>query len=399
MHGLSFFLSLLCLTAVGFSLAAIYAAREFFSRAPKTGADFSPPISILKPVRGSDGDAYENLASFCRQDYPQYQVIFGVRDEADPARGVLARLIRDFPKVDIQVVRCDRDVATNPKVSSLIQIQRKAGYPFWLVCDSDIGVDRDYLRRLIQPMVDPAVGAVTCMYRSLSKGWIGTLEALRESTEFCPHVLVARKFEGIRFGLGSSILVRREALDQIGGMSSIADYLADDFLLGNRVAKAGYTVVLSDVVVQHELSITSFSELLRRQIRWNRGIRVCRPWGYRGLLFTYGVPASRLLLLATHGSALGWALFGVVWISRLAMAHIVGARYLSDRAARKFLGWVPVQDLVSFVLWCVGLFGNVVSWRDQTFRLTKEGKLLAIHNRPPEMVRSVCSDVSIPIAH
>lgn len=390
MHGLSFFLALLCLTAVGFSLAAIYAAREFFQMAPKAGLDFSPPISILKPIRGSDGGAYQNFASFCRQEYPQYQVVFGVRDEADPVKEVLERLIRDFPNVDIQIARCGRNVGTNPKISTLIQMQGKAKHPFWLVCDSDIRVDQDYLKRLIQPMVDPAVGAVTCMCRSLSKGWIGTLEALRESTEFCPHVLVARKLEGIRFGLGSSILVRREVLDQIGGISPIADYLADDFQLGNRVAKAGYAVMLSDVVVQHDLSITSFKELLRRQIRWNRGIRVCRPWGYRGLIFTHGVPASLMLLFVNHGSALSWALFGAVWISRLAMAHIIGARYLSDRAARKFLWWVPVQDLISFALWGMGLFGNAVSWRDQDFRLTKEGKLVA---------RSTESDVPIPVAH
>lgn len=376
MHGLSFVLSLLCLTAVGFYGTALYAASNFFSRAKKEPlSSFLPPVSILKPLRGADSGAYENLASFCRQEYPKLQLIFGVGNSQDPILGMLEQLTRDFPAVDIQIVLCDRVLGANPKVSSLIQMRERAKHPLLLVCDSDIRVSVDYLRRLVQPMRDSAVGVVTCMCRSLSKGWIGTLEALRESTEFCPNVLVARQTEGIRFALGSGILIRNEALNKIGGFESIADYLADDYLLGHRVAEAGYAVVLSDVVVEHDLSRMSFAQFFRRQLRWNRGIRVCRPWGYRGLLFTYGIPASLLLLLAAGESPFVRVLFGAVWVSRWTMAYVVGVLCIGDRAARKFWVWAPAQDLVSFGLWCAGLFGNTVYWRGQFFRLSSKGKL------------------------
>ncbi len=368
-----------CLTSAGFYLFSIYSAFEFFSRSKKTPQEepgYCPPISILKSVCGVDDGAYDNLASFCRQDYPQYQVIFGVHDKQDPILPVIQRLMRDFEGLDIQLVLCDRVMGANPKVSNLIQMETRAKHPFLLICDSDIRVGKDYLGRVIQPMRDPSIGVVTGMCHSLSKGGIGTLEALRESTEFCPHVLVARKLEGIKFGLGSAILVRRRALERVGGLNSIADYLADDFLLGNRIANAGYTVELSDLVVEHDLSIQDFRRFVRRQIRWNRGIRVCRPWGYRGLLFTYGVPASVLFLAFIGGSPWGWAVFGLTLSIRLMMAYTVGAWFLNDRAARRFLWAVPLQDVVSFVLWCFGLFGNAVYWRGQYFKLTPEGKLL-----------------------
>ena len=376
-----------CGTAVGFSLFSIWCAAEFF-RGKKEIAEsreFLPAVSILKSLCGLDRGTYENLASFCRQDYPKFQLLLGVHDERDPVIPVLRRVVRDFPQVDIQIIPCGRTLGANPKVSNLVQMEEKAEHPLLLVCDSDVRVGRDTLRRLVRPIADPAVGAVTCMCRSLSKGWIGTLEALREATEFCPGVLAANYLEGMKFGLGSAILVRREALERIGGFASIVDYLADDFLLGNRISKAGTTVVLSEVVVEHELSLGSLRALVQRQIRWNRGIRICRPWGYRGLLFTYGVPMSLALLLAGGGSAFAWGMLGAVWITRLAMAHIVGAGHLHDRAARKFLWLVPLQDLFSFGLWLSGLFGYRISWRGHSYRLTKAGKLIPLEADAPAL--------------
>ena len=375
-----FFLSALfsipCVTAAGFCLFNVYAAARFFSRRVPPPPQVPPPVSILKSVCGLDPGTYENLASFCRQEYPRFELLLGVRDEQDPVIPVLRRLMRDFPGVDIRLIPCGRVLGANPKVSNLIQMQAAARYPLLLLCDSDIRVARDGLRRMVGPMADPRVGAITCMCRSLSKGAVGTFEALRESTEFCPGVISAERLEGMKFGLGSAILVRREALERIGGFAAICDYLADDFLLGNRIADAGYAVLLSDVVVEHDLSFRSFRALAQRQIRWNRGIRVCRPWGYRGLFLTYGIPMSLPLVLAAGRSPWAWGLFAAVWAARLGMAHFVGSRILRDRAARKFLWLVPAQDLFSFGLWCCGLFGDRISWRGRSFRLTRTGKLV-----------------------
>jgi ceramide glucosyltransferase len=372
-----------CVTSIAFSLFSIRCASEFFStrRQPPGGGE--PPVSIFKSVRGADEGMYEDLASFCRLDYPAYELLFGVYDPNDPAIPLIERLRRDFPETDIRLVLCDRVSGANPKVSNLVQLEPHAKYPMFLVCDSDIRVQRDFLRRLVAPMRDASVGAVTCMCQSLSKGAVATLEALRQATEFCPNVLVASKLEGIRFGLGSATLARAEAVRKIGGFASIADYLADDYLLGNRIAAAGYRVVLSDIIVQHGLSIGSFRDLFRRQLRWNRGIRSCRPWGYRGLLFTYGIPMSLLFLAASRFSPAGWGLFGATWGIRLLAANIIGARYFNDRAARKFVLLTPLQDLLSFALWCAGLAGSGVHWRGQAFRLTREGKLVPLTRQVP----------------
>jgi len=368
-----------CLSAIWFYWAAISGARDLFSGPEKRKQDdFCPPVSILKPLCGFDKDTYENLASFCRQDYPEYQIVFGVRDREDPSVEVVERIIRDFPRRDIRLVVDGRMLGASPKVSNLANMQREAKYPFLLVSDGDIRVGEDYMKRVTRPARDPAVGVVTCMHRSLSKGLAATIEALRISTDFCAGLLVARKLEGVKFALGSTTLVRKEALDKIGGFPALADYLADDFMLGNWVGKAGYTVVLSDYVVEHALATRSLRDLIHREIRWNRGMRISRPWGYLGLIFTQGVPMSLLFLSLTARFAFGWVVLSATWGARLVMGQVVGSRYLKDRAARKYLWLVPLADLIGFVPWCYSLFGNTVEWRAQRFHLTPLGKMVPV---------------------
>ncbi len=375
-------LTIPCLSAIWFYCYAISGAKDLFSGIRKIEPDFWPPLTIFKPLCGIDGDLYANLASFCRQDYPEYQIVFGVRDRSDPSVEAVKQVIRDFPQRDIRLVIDNRMLGASPKVSNLANMEKEAKYPFLLISDGDIRVGEDYLKRIVQPMRDPNVGVVTCMHRSLSKGLAATVEALRISTDFCAGLLVARKLEGVKFALGSTILVRKEALEKIGGFSAFADYLADDFMLGNLVGKAGYAVVLSDYVVEHALTTRCLTDLIRREIRWNRGMRVSRPWGYLGLIFTQGVPMSLFLLLWTTRSVFGWAILAATWIARLTAAHIVGFRYLKDRAARKYLWLVPVADLIGFVPWCYSLIGNTVDWRDQRFRLTPLGKLVLVPSSP-----------------
>lgn len=369
-------LLLLCLSATWFYCYAIYAAIDFFGNLNPIDPDFHPPVTILKPICGLDSDAYQNLASFCQQNYPKYQIIFSIRDPQDSAVEVVQKIIYNFPNIDIQLVVSTRPLGTNPKVSNLANAQAHAKYSIWAIADSDIRVDPDYLIRVIQPMRDSSVGVVTCLYRSLANGWVAILEAVGISTEFHSGVLVARKMEGMKFALGSTIVIQKAVLEAIGGFLAIADYLADDFLLGNLAAKAGYKVVLSDYVVEHTLSKGCITESIKRQIRWARGTRVSRPWGYLGLIFTYGTATSLLLLIATGGSVLGWAGLIITWSARLLMGWVVGVWSLKDSVAKKFLWLVPVRDLISFALWCYSFISNQIEWRGQKLKLTKGGKLL-----------------------
>lgn len=381
-------LLLLSLTAIGFYCYSSYAAIDFFSRPHRIDSDFHPPITILKPICGIDSDAYENLASFCRQDYPEYQIVFGVRDEQDLGIAVVKQIISDFPTLDLRLVVSDRKIGTNLKVSNLANAALEAKYPLLLIADSDIRVDSDYLRRVIQPLRDQNVGVVTCLYRSLVQGWVAAFEALEISTKFQPGVLVARQLDGLNFALGSTILLRKAALEAIGGFQAVADYLADDYQLGHLPAQAGYKVVISDYVVEHVLATESLTNLIQRQIRWARCIRVSRIWGYLGLIFTHGTATSLLCLLASGGSMLGWVVLSITWSTRLAMAWIVGVRSLQDAVARKFLWLVPLRDLLSFALWCYSLVGNNIEWRGRKLKLVEGGKLVELAADQIELIAS-----------
>jgi ceramide glucosyltransferase len=375
---------MLCFSAVWFYAYSIYAAADLFSSVQPIDPDFSPPISILKPIRGLDTHAYENLASICRQDYPLYQIVFGVRDEQDPGLEVVRRIANDFPQIDIRIVTSRRLIGANLKVSNLANMVAEASYPLLLISDSDIRVGSDYLRRVVAPMRDPGVGVVTCMYRSIVSGWAAIIEALGVSTEFHAGVLTARKLEGMKFALGSTILMRKAALEAIGGFRAVADYLGDDFLLGNLPARAGYSVVLSDYVVEHVLDPENFADLFQHQTRWARSTRASRPWGYAGLICTYGIATSLLFLLATHGSRLGWAVLSVTWGARLAMGWIVGSRYLKDSVASRYIWLVPLRDLISFIVWCYSFVGDTIEWRGERFKLVKGGKIVRLEPNADE---------------
>ncbi len=380
--GYYFLLLILCLSAISYYCYGIYAAIEFFSHPTKIDRDFQPPISILKPICGLDIDTYENFASFCQQDYPEYQIIFGVLDEGDPSVEVVKKIISDFPEIDICLVVSDRAIGTNLKVSNLANAQAKAKYSILLLADSDVRVGSNYLRRVIQPMRDPSVGVVTCLYRPLVRGWVAILEAIGISTEYHPSILVARKLEGMKFALGPTIVIRKTVLEAVGGFLAIADYLADDFQLGYLPAQAGYKVVLSDYIIDHLITTENFIDLIDRQTRWNCCTRVSRPWGYLGLIFTYGTVTSSLFLIATGGAILGWAAFALAWTTRLIMAWIVGVNCLDDGITKKFLWLVPLADHTRFLLWCYSFVGNTFSWRGRRLKLTKGGKLVVLSDDP-----------------
>lgn len=373
-----FLLLCLCLSACWFYCYAMYAAITFFRRSHLVTQDIHPLVSILKPICGRDGEAYQNLASFCQQDYPEYQLIFAVRNAQDPGIEAVQKIIHDFPNLDIQLVVSDRTIGTNLKVSNLANAAAVAKHEILVIADSDIRVGKDYLRRIVQPLQDSSVGVVTCPYRSRARGYAATLEALGSSTEFHAGLFVGRQLEGIKFGLGSTIVIRKQVLQVIGGFRAIANYLEDDFQLGYLPTRSGYKVVLSDYVVEHVLTNSTLSESIQRQIRWARGTRVSRPLGYVGLIFTHGTATSLLFLIATGGSWLGWAGLGLTWSTRLVMAWVIGVRSLKDPATKKFLWLVPLRDIISFALWCYSSVGSSIQWRGQKLRLTKNGQLVQL---------------------
>ena len=374
--------SILSIGSIFYYLYSLYATIIFFNETQEIDPDFSPPVSILKPLCGLDWESYTALTSFCDQDYPLYQIIFSVQDSQDPSIEIAHKIQQDFPDLDIELVICDREAALrdraigiNPKINNIANGATKAKYPILVLSDSDIQVEKDYLKTIIQPFADPSVGVVTCLYNSLTEGFLSSFEALDIASQFCPKVLTARQLEGIKFAFGSTIAIRQETLDKIGGFVSIANYLADDYQLGYLANQNGYSVILSPYLVEHRLGTVTLSTFFHRQIRWFKCIRVERFWGYVGLIFTYGIISSFILLLLTQGSLFGWSIFGLVWNIRFFTAYLITINYLKDSNAKEFFLLIPLRDFVSFGIWCYSFIGNQVIWRGKTYQLLPNGQL------------------------
>lgn len=338
-----------------------------------------PPVSILKPLKGTDPDIYESFRSHCLQDYPEYEIIFGVSDAADPAVASVQQLQGEFPDHAVRLVVSPNILGANVKVSNLEQMLPAARYQHLLVNDSDIRVERDYLRRVMAPLADEQVGMVTCLYRGVAAPTFGSqLESLGISTDFCPGVLVARQLEGgLRFGLGSTLAFRRSDLERIGGFSAIVDYLADDYELGRRIAALALQVRLSDVVVETHLPAYDLGGFFSHQLRWARGVRDSRAAGYVGLVSTYGLMWGLLAVAAAHGAPWSWAVLGFTMLLRLAVALTVGRSVLQDAQLPKHLWLLPLRDLVAVVVWVASFAGNTVTWRGDRFKVRK-GRLIRL---------------------
>jgi ceramide glucosyltransferase len=335
-----------------------------------------PPISILKPLKGIDPEIWESFCSHCEQDYPQFQVIFGVSEGNDPAVEFVRKLQLKYPKLPIELIVCERILGTNIKVSNLVQMLPAARHEILLVNDSDIRVPSEYLRKVVAPLADSAVGLVTCLYRGIATPTLGSrLESLGISTDFIPGVLSARFLEnGLHFGLGSTLAFRRLDLQAIGGFETLLDYLADDYELGRRIAATGKRVELSVATVSTFLPAYSLSQFFRHQLRWSRTIRDARRWGYAGLLFTFGLPWALLVLLASWGATWAWMLFAVTFVMRFGVGLATAVGVLDDRQIARNILWWPLRDLLGPFLWASSFTGDRIDWRGDVFSL-KDGRL------------------------
>ncbi len=373
--------------SIGYYGLCLFSAARFLGeqRAAGGGARPTPtslhPVSILKPLKSTDPEMYESFRSHCLQDYPEYEIIFGVSDADDPAIAFVERLQAEFPQVPIRLVLCLKSLGANTKVSNLAQMVTEAKYEHIVVNDSDIRVEADYVRSVAAPLLDPRVGLVTCLYRGVASASQGSrLESLFISTDFSAGVLVARLLEGgLHFGLGSTLAFRRSDLAATGGFEVLADYLADDYEIGRRIAGLGLGVELSGTVVETFLPRYHLKQFLDHQLRWARTIRDSRPGGYAGLVATFGLPWALLALVCARGAGWAWVLLGAVIVMRYAVALVVGRKVLQDRQVTKWLALVPVRDFVAALVWLIGFWGHAVTWRGDSFRL-KDGKLVRIHS-------------------
>jgi ceramide glucosyltransferase len=340
-------------------------------------------VSILKPLRGTDPEMYESFRSHCLQDYPEFEIIFGVSDANDPAIQLVQQLKAEFPQRPIRLMVCPEKLGSNIKVSNLAQMVREARYEYIIVNDSDIRVESDYLRRVLAPLTDPKVGLVTCLYRGIANATLGShLESLGISTDFAAGVLVAQTVENeICFGLGSTLAFRRRDLHAIGGFEALVDYLADDYQIGSRIAALGLKVDLSDVVVDTFLPRYTLRGFFDHQLRWARTVRDSRFWGYVGLGLTFGLPWALLALIFSRGAAWAWALLACTAVMRFAAAIVFGKYVLKDRQAMRSLALIPVRDLVAMLVWIVSFAGHKIVWRGDRFSL-ENGKLKRISDQP-----------------
>ena len=373
---------LVILPSLVYSLLALLCGHRYFSGQDPL-PDHTPPVTIIKPVKGMDGESFENFASFCRQEYPVFQIIFALADGNDPALPVIRELMAEFPGIAIDLVVDDRKYGPNHKVCNLMNAFPLARNDLIIVCDSDIRVGAEYLRQVCAPFADPAVGLVTSLYRSSRvHGWATALEALGFTGEMVPNVMVARSLEGLSFALGASMAVRRSALEAIGGFRSLVEYLADDYQLGNQVHRAGWKLELSAYVVESVMKEESFGEVVVRQLRWCRTMRASRPGGYAGSGITQPFPQALLALIVSGFTFPGLAAALLLYLVRGGVATRYSRSYLGDRLLPRWLWLLPLRDMVAFTTWFLSFFGNVVSWRGCRFRIVSGGKMVDLEKMP-----------------
>jgi ceramide glucosyltransferase len=377
----------LTVAGMGYFIAAFLAAFVFLGKRRAPAEGFAPGVTILKSLKGLDPAMLDAFRSHCRQDYAgEYELLFGVASAEDPAAAAVTELQREFPERAIRLVVCPERLGTNGKVSTLAQLIPHARYEYLLINDSDITVSPRYLTRVMAEMQGQGtrdkgqkpVGLVTALYRGRPHGSLWSkLEALGIATDFQPSVLLARWIEGgLRYGLGSTLAVSREALEAMGGIETLADHLADDYELGARIYKAGFAIALSHEVVETSVPDYSRKGFFDHQVRWYRTVRDARPGGYVGLVFTLGLGWALLNVVASGLSPLSVWLLAMSFFLRLALAMAVAANVLGDHYVLPNLWLLPLRDVVAMGTWVAGFAGNTIVWRGERFEV-KDGKLSA----------------------
>ncbi len=354
-----------------YCVLTVVAAVRYRAVRPAEPAEW-PPISVLKPLAGVDDGLEENLRTFFEQQYPAFEILFAVREAADPAVAVVERLRTRYPAVEARLIVTGESPFPNAKVFSLDLMLAASRFELVVMSDSDIRVTPDMLRVMASEFADPGVGMITCPYRAVpGRSVWSTLEALGLNTEFLGGVLVARMLDGMKFALGPTIAARRQVLAGIGGFDAVKDYLAEDFVMGNLAAERGFGVILSSYAIEHRIGSQGFGANLRHRLRWCRSTRRSRPWGYVGQLFTNPLPLALALGVARPE---WWPVVLAAVVLRAAAGWAAAGHVLRDPLTRRLWWLTPLQDLASFAMWVAGFFGNTIQWRGRVYYLLPDGR-------------------------
>jgi ceramide glucosyltransferase len=366
-------LAVLLTGSLVYCVLIMVASWRYLSVKPST-AGTTPPISLLKPLCGWDEGLEENLRSFLDQDYPAFEVLFAVHRADDPALAVLERIKSEYAgPAQVRVIVTGESRVPNAKAHSLKQLVREARHELLVMSDSDVRVTPNFLTQLAKEFHDPSVGLITCPYRAVAgDGVWSRLEAIGMNTEFLGGVLVARMIEGMNFALGCAVAVRSNVLDLMGGFTYLQDYLAEDFVMGQRAAQLGYTVLFSSYVIEHRIGSQSMAQNLGHRLRWARSTRRSRPAGYWGQIFTYPL-AWALLLCLIHGAA--WPLVLLTLVIRTGAAWATAWRILRDRVTCTQWWLLPLQDLLGCLVWIGGFLGSTIVWRERKCTVLPDGRL------------------------
>jgi ceramide glucosyltransferase len=376
--------AVLLLTAaplVYYALATLAGLRFFRSERASQLPSFAPPVSLLKPVRGVDFGSYENFASFCRLDYPEYEILFAANDATDPAVPLIERIIAEFPGRRIRLLIGAEHLGANRKVNKLARLAREAQFDVLVLTDGDVRVGPNFLRQVVDPLQDKKVGAVTSFYRAIAvESLFAQLEAVGAASDFFPSVLMAQWTEGIHFALGASIATTKNWLGKMGGFASIADTLADDYELGNRIAAAGGEVLLSRETVWTMYPAQTFRSFWDHQVRWARTVRLCRPLSYLGLIFTQGLPWTVLAGFLAPAKWLATIYVLTYLILRMTMAWTVGVRGIGDEVLRRKFWLIPFRDAIHFVIWLASFGSNRIRWGSAEYAV-EHGRMIPLADK------------------
>jgi ceramide glucosyltransferase len=363
-----------------FYVLTIYSSSRYFwqnKKKPPKNLDFTPPVSNLKPVRGLDPEPYENFVSFCRQDYPEYELIFCVTDQTDPSVPVIQRLIREFPEKKIRLLYSAGHTAINDKVAKLRLMEREALYDYLVINDSDVRVESGYLRRVIEPLRDPNVGGVTCFYVSTREDSLtDKLQTIGMISDFYAGVLVAWQLDGINFALGPTMVSTKERVRGFGGFQVLENRPADDLLFGRLIAEQGVEVKLLPYAVETVADFHGFGELLAKRLRWMTVMRAMRPWGHFGLVFTWGLPWTALAILVHPTLTVMAAYWGLYIGFRVATTWLIGIQGLKQAGLWAKMPLIPLWDAMAFLIWLVSFTRSSIRWRSVDYQL-RNGQFVA----------------------
>jgi ceramide glucosyltransferase len=363
-----------------FYALALYSSGRYFwlsSNHPRKKLDFTPPVSILKPVRGLDPDAYENFVSFCRQDYPDYELIFCVTDQTDASVPVIQKLMREFPERNIRLLYSAGHTAINDKVAKLRLMEKEALYEYLVINDSDVRVDSEYLCTVIDPFRDPTVGGVTCFYVSSREGsFVEKLQTIGMISDFYAGVLVAWQLDGVHFALGPTMVSTKQRVRDFGGFQVLENRPADDLLFGRLIAEQGVEVRLLPYTVETVPDFQGVGELLAKRLRWMTVMRAMRPWGHFGLLFTWGLLWTSLAVLVHPTIEVAAIYWGAYLIFRVAMTWLIGIRGLKQARLWTKMPLIPLWDAMAFLIWLASFTRTSIRWRNVDYRL-RNGQFVA----------------------